>query len=196
MLIEDLNNEKELLLSVAEGNEQAYEVLFNRYVDKLYTQALYFTKSPDLAKDICQEVFIKVWGYREKLALVDNMEAWLATVSKNYIRNVIKRKVLPVDNEEYLMAYMQDKQPNSQELMEWKERESNIYEIIGRLPPQMQQAFRLSRFDGLTHEEIAKKMNISRITSQNYIARALVILRKYLREHGDELRLVLLIFIF
>ena len=188
------HTEKELLNKVSQGDQQAYAVLFHRYFDRIYTNAFHFTKSQDLAKDICQEVFIRVWNYREKLREVNSFEAWLVTITKNFIRNTLKKKVLPVSNEEYLLAYLQDMSPSEQEVMEVKEWETKLHSAIDQLPPQMQTAFRLSRFQGLSHEQIARKMNISRVTSRNYIARALLFLRKYLQEHGDQLGLLLLLF--
>lgn len=189
------HTEKELLNKVSQGDQQAYAVLFHRYFDRIYTNAFHFTKSQDLAKDICQEVFIRVWNYREKLREVNSFEAWLVTITKNFIRNTLKKKVLPVSNEEYLLAYLQDMSPSEQEVMEVKEWETKLHSAIDQLPPQMQTAFRLSRFQGLSHEQIARKMNISRVTSRNYIARALLFLRKYLQEHGDQLGLLLLFFL-
>jgi RNA polymerase sigma-70 factor (ECF subfamily) len=185
------HNERELLNRVSQGDPEAYAVLFRRYFDRIYANAFHFTKSRDLAEDICQEVFIRVWNYREKLLEVDSFEAWLVTITKNFIRNTLKKKVLPVSNEAYLLAYLKDKSPSRQEVMEVKEWENKLYKGIALLPPQMQTAFRLSRFHGLSHEQIARKMNISRVTSQNYIARALLFLRKYVREHGDQLGLLL-----
>lgn len=187
--------ERELLQRVADGDQEAYAVLFHGHLDKLYTNALHFTKSPSLAKDICQEVFIRVWNYRHKLREVERFEAWLATVAKNFIRNTLKKKVLDVSNEDYLLAYMQDKNPGSQELLEWKEMRSQLNDAIGQLPPQMQAAFRLSRIEGLSHEQIAQQMGISRVTSQNYIARAIVFLRKYLKERNQLPGLLLLFFL-
>ena len=55
----------------------------------------------------------------------------------------------------------------------------------------MQTAFRLSRFEGLTHEQIARKMGISKVTSQSYIVRALLAIRRYLADHNYPLDLLL-----
>jgi RNA polymerase sigma-70 factor (ECF subfamily) len=51
----------------------------------------------------------------------------------------------------------------------------------------MQQVFRLSRLEGLTHDQIAQKMQISKATSQSYIVRALVLIRKHLAENNYPL---------
>lgn len=185
MLNHNTYQEKELLLKISEGDEKAFELLVNAYIDRIYTNALHFSKSPDLAKDICQEVFVKVWNSRSKLPQVENIEAWIVTVATNHIRNTLKKKVLVTSNEEYLLSFLYDRDPLPQELLEWKQLETKIHAAIGELPTQMQTAFRLSRFEGMSHEEIAKRMNISRITSQNYIARALLILKKRLKEPGD-----------
>lgn len=186
--------EKEALQRAAQGDEQSYGRLFHQHLDKLYGIAFSFTKSPELAKDICQEVFLRIWNYRQKLAEIDHFEAWLITVAKNHIRNTLKKKVLVTSNEEKLMAYMHDSSPSVQQQLEWKEWQGQLMEAVNRLPPQMREAFRLSRFEGLSHAEIAERMHITRNTSQNHVARALALLRQYLAEQQNYLGLVLLFF--
>jgi RNA polymerase sigma factor (sigma-70 family) len=67
---------------------------------------------------------------------------------------------------------------------------------INNLPPQLQQVFRLSRFEGLSHAEIALRMNITRITSKSYMVRALYSIRKYLAQYGDEQFMAVLLLAF
>lgn len=173
-------NETKLLSLISKGDEQAYSIIFHQYFDHVYSVALAFTKSSEMAKDIAQEVFIRIWHYREKLAEVNNFECWLAKVVKNYIRNTLKKKVLATNNETYLLDFMRDHGPSGLEKLEHKEWENKLFENIKLLPPQMRQALYLNRFEGLSHKQIAAKMNISRFTSQNHVARALLILRKSL----------------
>ncbi|WEK35594.1 MAG: RNA polymerase sigma-70 factor [Candidatus Pseudobacter hemicellulosilyticus] len=184
--------ERTALQRAASGDEQSYGLLFHQHLGKLYGLAYSFTKSDELAKDICQEVFLRIWHYREKLAEVENFEAWLITVAKNHIRNTLKKKVLVTRNEAQLLAHMQDSAPSVQQRLEWKEWEGHLREAVDRLPPQMQQVFRLSRFEGLSHAEIAERLQISRVTSQNHVARALALVRQYLLEKQNYLGLVLL----
>ena len=173
-------NEKELLAQAASGHEPAFQQLFEKYWPRMYANALRFSKSPELAQDLTQEIFIKIWTQREKLRTVERFDAWLYTVSRNLIYNELRKKMYDVAYTDYLYAYFEDENLDAQQLLELKELEQQINQAINHLPPQVQAAFRLSRFQGLSHEQIARELNITRITSQNYIARALLALRKQL----------------
>lgn len=185
------DNERELLRQVAAGDEQAYRVLFDRYSDRMYMNALHFTKSAELAQDLTQEIFIRIWMNRLKLAGVDRFDAWLFTVARNVIRNELKKKVLLVENGEMLHAYFRDNNLTPQERIEYKELETSVHQAIKNLPPQMQTVFLLSRQEGLTHEEIARRMNISVVSSKTYMVRCLLAIRRHLGKNAGKLGIVI-----
>lgn len=186
-----LDNEREWLRRAAGGDERAYRVLFERYADRMYANALHFTKSPELAQDLTQEIFIRVWLNRSKLAAVEHFDAWLFTVARNVVRNELRKKVFPIGNADFLEAYFRDQQLSPQERLEYKELETTIHEAIGHLPEQLRTVFRLSREEGLTHEEIARRMNISVVTSKTYMVRCLLAIRKHLGSNAARLGLII-----
>lgn len=181
-----LYNEHELLLRIATGDQQAYREIFERYWSKVYTIGLRLSKSPELAKDLAQETFIKIWNSREKLPELTNFSAFLFTVARHLAIDHLRKKVLTSNNEDYLVAYFSDDSINPHEKAEYKELEKQLNKAINNLPTQLQQVFRLSRFEGLSHAEIALRMNITRITSKSYMVRALHAIRKSLSQHSDE----------
>lgn len=175
------NNELLLLKQTAAGDEKAFQQLFNAYWDKLYANALHLIKSPEAARDLTQEVFIKIWLKREKLSDVILFEPWLYRVAKNVFIDHL-RKQLVLDSLQEIESIEESDEQTPQRKLELNELIMHVNGAIASLPAQMQAAFRLSRFDGLTHEQIAQRMNISKVTSQNYIARSLVVIRKYLMQ--------------
>ena len=177
---DNLQNEKELLLRVANGDQRAYRILFDRYWDLMYANALHFTKSPEWAKDLAQEIFMKIWMMRDKLPAVQRFEAYLFTVARNMIFDELRKLHRSPQHDDFFEAYFAETEHDTVQKAELKELEKDLHTAIDQLPLQMQTAFKLSRFEGLTHEQIARQMNISRVTSQNYIARALLNIRKYL----------------
>lgn len=177
-------NEQLILKKVADGDPEAFQELFNVYWDSIFASGLYFLKSEDLAKDLAQEVFIRVWISRDRLADVKQFEPYLYRIAKNlFLDNLRKRMLATSPLEEGYERKADELNPHKR--LELNELEGGIEKAIKVLPLQMQTAFKLSRFHGLTHEEIAVKMNISKVTSQNYIARALIKIRRYLRQQMD-----------
>lgn len=180
----DSYSEQLILKKVADGDPEAFQELFNTYWDSVFASGLYFLKSGDLAKDLAQEVFIKIWMTRDRLVHVKQFEPYLHRISKNlFLDNLRKRLVTTSRLEEDHERRADELNPQRQ--LELNELEGFIGRAIDFLPAQMQTAFKLSRFHGLTHEEIAGKMKISKVTSQNYIARSLIIIRRYLTQQME-----------
>lgn len=187
----DIYNELELLQRTAAGDQSAYKILYDRYWDQIFANALHFTKQPELAKDLTQEIFLKLWLMRDKLAQVHRFDSFLFTVAKNLIVDELRRLHTSSQYDEFFDAYFEQGDNPASVTAELKELESTLLKAIDQLPRQMQTAFKLSRFEGLSHEQVARRMNISRITSQNYIARAIVSIKKHLHSQQIELGILL-----
>ncbi|HEY8387712.1 MAG TPA: sigma-70 family RNA polymerase sigma factor [Parasegetibacter sp.] len=188
----DTHNEKILLQRVAEGDQESYRLLYKKYWDQMFANALHFTKSPELAKDLTQEIFLKIWMLRARLKEVENFESFLYRTAKNMIVDELRRLLRIKSHQEFLYAYFQENSQTSLNNTELKELAEKVEQAISQLPGQMQKAFRLSRFEGLTHEQIASQMGISKVTSQNYIARSLIVIRKFLSANQIETLPILL----
>lgn len=185
-----LLNEKELLLLVAHGDKEAYRRLFTHYWDKVFSTALLFTKSKEIAQDLAQDIFAHIWVKKEKLTDVDHFEAYLFITSRNLIIDRLRKKVFSPDNESYLQTYFEQERllaPDFQ--MELKEMEAIIHKGMRGLPYRQRVAFYLSRIKGMKHKEIALRMGISQESVKSHIVRASGTLRKYLTEHSGVLPL-------
>ena len=84
-------DEKLLLLQIAEGNENAFAVLVERKWNNIYLQALTYVKVSTQAQDIVQEVFLKLWLRRERLSEIDNFGGWLTTVTTNQLYDYVRK---------------------------------------------------------------------------------------------------------
>jgi RNA polymerase sigma-70 factor (family 1) len=184
---EDLHNEQELLRLVAQDNMQAYQQLFEWYWDQIYGAVLRLTKAPEEAKDLAQDIFLKLWDNRAKLPRVKNFRSYLFTIARNLIYDQLRTKVFRESNREFLMNYFSYSRSSPQELLEQKELGEVLNEAIANLPPQLRKVFNLHRIEGLSHDEIAKKLNITSISSKTYMVRALMALRKEIKKHSGKL---------
>ncbi|RYY60663.1 MAG: RNA polymerase sigma-70 factor [Chitinophagaceae bacterium] len=176
-------NEELLLRRIASGEQEAYRQVFELYWNHVYAVGLKILKSPELAKDLSQDIFMKVWHNREQLSGINNFKAYLHTLSRNLAIDQLRKKVFTVDNEEYLLDYFSIDHSSQSTSPEYKELEQLLHQAVDNLPPQMQQVFRLSRFEGLTHAQIADRMKITSVTSKSYMVRALASIRTYLAQY-------------
>ncbi|PWJ54483.1 RNA polymerase sigma-70 factor (ECF subfamily) [Dyadobacter jejuensis] len=161
-----------------EGNFLAYRELFDRFWLKLYVTAKVRLQDEDEAKDCVQEVFISIWLKKDTLVIPDHVQAYLHTILKNKILNLLHQKTT---TQRHLERYMQDLdllvEPLESE-MEYRELESLIAEEIDQMPQQMRRIFLMSRDEGLSGAQIAESLNLSHQTVRNQISTSLKRLRK------------------
>lgn len=188
---ENSYNEKALLQLVAEGDELAYTTLFNSYWNTVYAQSLAYLKSVTLAQDVVQEVFLRLWNKREVLPSVENIDSFIFIIARNEIITQLRKK-LPYAGVEQQWPDLPEKvlQPDLQ--LAYRQQHQLLEQAVSKLPPQRKRVYILHRHEGLSYEEIARQMNISRETVKGHMVKALAFLRTYLVTNGDILLLLLL----
>ena len=184
---ENVYSEQELLQLVAQGDKQAYHQLFDRYWDQVYGAGLHLTKSPEQSKDLAQDIFLKLWDLRSRLPSVNNFSAYLYTITKNLVHDHLRTHVFRESNKEFLTHYFADQTSSPQEQLEQKQLGDLLDQAINNLPPKLRQVFTLSRFEGLSHEEIGRRLHISPLSSKTYMTRALIVLRRQIAENRSKL---------
>lgn len=187
MSLSPLYNESDLLAEVARGNENAFKVLFDRYWDKIFSVAFVLTKSVVLAEEIVQDVFLKIWLNRLKLPEIENFEGYLFIIGRNHIFNELRNKTENLAFSDDLLQFFQEAslQPEQQFII--KESEQLVMEAADHLPAQQKKIFLLSRKAGLTHEEIAKMLGLSRLTVKTHIHLALKFIRGFIEKHNASI---------
>jgi RNA polymerase sigma-70 factor (family 1) len=184
---ENIYNEQELLRLAAQGDMQAYKELFDLYWDQVYRIGLRLTKTPEQAKDLAQDIFLKLWDNRTKLMGVRDFRSYLFVISRNLIHDQVRTKIFHDSNKEFLTNYFAYNESSPQELLEQKELGEVLNAAIRKLPSRLRQVFNLRRLEGLSHVEIAKRLNITTISSKTYMVRALMALRKEIMRDPGKL---------
>lgn len=180
---ENFDTESNLLLRISQGDPTAFRQIFTAWSRQVYSLCVRITKDPEQARDLTQEIFVRLWTRREKLSAVHNFKGFLTTMALNLIRNYLQKKVLDPANEEYLVGYFKEDASGPDKMMEFKELQHLLQEAVDHLPSQLNHSFVLSRMAGMSHAEIAREMKLSPLTVKSHIARALKFIRVYLEEH-------------
>ena len=172
------NIEQFILFEVSMGNEKAFEQLFLQYQPKMITFLTGLTHDSALSRDMAQEIFLSIWKDREKLAQVKSLSSYLYQMARYKVFDYFDHLAV---TEKYINEYLQqtsESLSSVEETLFAKELKKMIDETVNLMSPQRQQVYRLSRESGLTNEEIALRLNISKRTVENHITAALAILRK------------------
>lgn len=181
--------EKDISQRLLEGDEQTYREVYDRYWNRVYSVALSFLKSPQLAQDAVQLVFVRLWEKRDKLKDVTYFDAWFLALARNTIINALENRAFrlsvgPVDE----LIPCDFLTPDY--LLEYKGALALIDEAVAKLPAQQTAVFRLSREQGLSYAEIAQELNIAPTTVKSHMVRALNTIREYVRLHSGDIFLI------
>ncbi len=191
MPITSLYNEKELLQLVAAGNGPAFEQLFDQYWDPIYQVAFTLTKSRETARDMVQEIFIKVWLKREELPQKDSFRNFLFIVARNHILDELRRKTLETPFTEQLQAWFRESPTAADQRLLYQESQALLRKAVDTLPGQQRQVYLLTRENGWSQDEIAQHLQLSKSTIKTHMARALAAIRAYLANHAQGILLLL-----
>jgi len=165
-----------MISKLKEGKIVILQQVYTLYFDKVYRFCYSYTKNRDLAMDISQEVFLKIWRNRQNIAEDIPLEQQLFVISKNLIFDYFRRKV---KEQEVLLSYKQALTIESTDDSEVKEiRLKKIYSCIDQLPKKQQKVIKMHRFQGLTYEEISEILNISVNTVSAHISSGMRFIKK------------------
>ena len=183
--------EKDYIIELKKGSFSAFDHIFSSYKARLYAFAVGYLKVSEDAQELVQEVFVKVWENREMLDETRSFNSYLFTISKNTILNYFRKKA---NEQSYIDSIKQNTHltyNTAEKELEYEELLNKANIVIELLPRRQKEVYRLSRDMGLSNEEIAQKLNISKKTVENQITLAMKFLRKQL---GHE-KLYVLLFI-
>ena len=171
--------EKKLITGLRNGDVAAYEEAFHTYYPRFVHFADYIVKDIALAKDIVQNVFLKVWRFRGRLDPDLSLGNYLYVLTKREVLNQLRSRKITGSLSEVTGtndAGSQARRMDSQVDM------SLLREEVELLPEQRRKVFVMSRFQGLPNKEIAQKLSISEKTVERHITLA----GRQLRELFEE----------
>jgi len=173
--------ESRWVVELKNDSQAAFAELFNRYKKKLYYFALSYLNDNAEAEEVVQSIFVRLWENRSTLNETMSIKNFIYKSTVNACYNFLKKKAIRnryLENE--LIAFDENENRSYDEIF-YKDLKRQIDSIISSLPPQQQQIFQLSRFEGLSHADIASKLNLSIRTVENQTYRALKVIKDNLK---------------
>jgi RNA polymerase sigma-70 factor (ECF subfamily) len=162
---------------VANGDQEAFRVLFMRYQPRMKGFIADLVNSESIAEDLAQDVFMRIWDHRKILPAIKSASAYMYRMARNAaldhlkslrVREVGAGKILrdnPVTPYEKFLAH---------------ETELLVGLLVDKMPAQRQKVFKLSRHEGLSNEQIASMLGLSTKTVENHLNLALREIRRLL----------------
>ncbi|MFD2554107.1 RNA polymerase sigma-70 factor [Sphingobacterium tabacisoli] len=169
-------SDDELLRLVSEGDEAAFNVIYQRYMPLLYIYGCKIVPDTDEVKDILQEVFTSIWSKRN-LRINTSFSAYIYTSVRYKLFDYIDKKKIRNGYAASLQQFMEEGECVTDNQILENELRKQIEQEINNLPPKMREVFVLSREANQSYEEIANQLDISHNTVRKQISNALKIIR-------------------
>ncbi|SMC57472.1 RNA polymerase sigma factor [Pedobacter nyackensis] len=172
-------DEKTLLLQLKQGDELAFEILYNNYKFRLAGNLFKLLKSDDLVKEILQELFFKIWEGRAQIDPEKSFKSYLFRIGENlvydYFRKAAKdkrlmNKIMDTSSEIYL---------HIEEDILSKENAELLQKVVDLMPPQRKQVFTLCKLEGKSYKEVEQILGINAKTISSHMLQA----NRFLRNH-------------
>jgi RNA polymerase sigma-70 factor (ECF subfamily) len=187
-------DEKALFRLVAAGDKDAFRQLFHHYNKVLQPFVKRLTRSSQAAEEVLQEVFLKMWLHRNRLAEVENPKAYITRIVSNESVNWLRAQAREGKLLEAIRPLAVEETPSPEQSIFYREAETRLNQAIEQLPQACRKIYRMSREQYMRIPEIARALNLSDSTVKNQLVKAL----KSIRVHFDEITptIIFLIFFF
>jgi RNA polymerase sigma-70 factor, ECF subfamily len=183
---------EDLMARIAEGDEDAFEILINRHQASILNLVYRFIGDRTQAKDLAQEVFIRVWQAAGSYQPKAKFTTWIYRITANLCFNELKsarRKKLfqflrsDADNEIHGEEDFPDGSPSPEDLLLAKERSHQITKALQSLPENQRMALVLKRYDDLSYVEISQIIDCSVSAVESLLVRAKRTLQEKLKDY-------------
>lgn len=182
MSIDLRNIEAHLVRRLKEGDKVAFGMLYDRLCGRVwnFVYSLLFDKS--FADDITQNVFLKLWEKRRYIDETRNIRSYLFSIARHYVYKQTERMVLKDRYSEFLQNSWLETDNTTSEELDALFMSDYVRRIINGLPLSRRQIFIMSRIRGMSNEEIATALGISRKTVETQLYRAMKYIKIFRRK--------------
>lgn len=182
------------MLELKQGDRSAFEALMRKYYPRILNFSYRFISNRQIAEDLSQDVFMKVyksaWRYRPR----SRFQTWLYTIAKNVCLNELRRKrnlMVSLDEthesgENELRKEIADSGSDPDKALLEKEKAALIQAAINDLPENQRIAVILKRYDNFSYAQIAATLNITDKAVKSLLSRAKVNLKNKLKDNIDR----------
>lgn len=166
-----------MLIALKAGDHKAFTEVFDAWKHKIHHYFLKKTAQPEAAKDLTQQVFMKLWNYRDQLSEHFSLDQQLFQKARQVYIDWLKKEAT---YRQHFEGKQEAALPAAAVYSLHSETQSAISAAIDTLPAKRKKIFELKHIHGYSYKEIAEFMGISQKTVDSQLLKALTQLRKTL----------------
>ncbi len=171
------NEEQNILEKVSQSDHDAFRLIFMKYYPKTKYFITHIIKSEDIAEDLSQDIFLKIWTNKEHLPNLRSFNAYVYKMARFAALDYLKHKVV---EETFAANYKQPTTADPEEELNAKELELLVQIAIDLMPEQRRRIYIMSREENIQNKEIAEILGLSEKTINNQLSLALKDIRNLL----------------
>ena len=188
-------DERELLSLLKQGNEKAFEKIYNLYSARLFGNIFRMVKSESTTQEILQDTFLKIWHNRASIDLDKSFRSYLFRIAENKVYDFFRQATRDKKLRARLFAAATEEYEHIETMIHRKENALLLQKAIESLSPQRQQIFRSIKLDNKSYEEVSRQLGISVSTISDHIVKANKAIREFIFTHND-MTIILFCFLF
>ncbi|GAB3915473.1 RNA polymerase sigma factor [Mucilaginibacter boryungensis] len=174
-----LEAEKELIRRLNTGDARAFEKLYQLYSVRILKKLILLVKDEDIAAELLQDIFLKLWQRREIIDAEQSLRPYLFRMAENKITDLFRRAAYDKKLLAHLVAISTELCNDTEDTLDLKDNESLLKQAIESLPPQRQKVFILCKIEGKSYDEVATLLGISAGTVNDHMVKAGRAVKKY-----------------
>ncbi len=165
-------DEKDLLIRLRDGDHDAFAVLYRRYARRVAATLLKLTCSRELAEDLLQDTFVKIWAVRYTIKPDHSFPAFVFTIAANLASNSVRKQLRDAHMQAKLQIHAADGYVHIEEALIATEEHERLQWALEQLTPRQRQVFMLYKFEGKSYKKISEELGISLSAINHLIQRA------------------------
>jgi len=181
-------HDRYVLAEIRKGNVYPFQNIFQQHYPMLCNFAERYVLDINIAEDLVQDLFVKLWENRETIIITTGIKSYLFQSVRNLCLNYLKHDKVHKKFEEHSKHVYSDNFYS--DALEEEELAFIIHQAIQNLPPKCREIFEKSRFEEKSHDEISAEMGITKKTINNQLWKAL----KLVRDHLADNEIIMILF--
>jgi len=179
--MKDVSEELELLLRVADGDRPAFNLLYIKYLQNLRKFVVSICSDTNLADELVQDIFVKIWLNRKNLPLIESFKPYLYRCARNILIDHIRKSKTQIKIKEVSKNLEEDYSINTDDHLIYTQTLSHLHSGINLLPEKRKKIIELKIHEDLSLDEIALQLKISKSVVKKQLYTGMAFLRNHLK---------------
>lgn len=175
--------EPDLSKRLSKGDESAFREVIDRFHGKIHQFAFSFLKDKDKSDEVVQDTFLSFWLHREKLDVQKPIAPFLFTIARRKLIDAWRKEATSESFRKRIYENSKRSHNDTEEKILVNDLDRVVGEVLEQLTEQQQQVFTLSRYEELSYDEIAERLQISKNTVKYHLVNVLKVMRAHFSKH-------------